>query len=56
VQVLDSAGAVLKTFAGLTGTQTTIAPADLANARAIVVFSVRDGDRSLQSFMLSVTP
>ena len=54
VEVLDGNGAVLHTYAGLTGTTYTVVAADLAGASAIRVASVRDGDRSLQAFELTV--
>jgi hypothetical protein len=56
VDVLDSGGAVLKTYPGLADTTFTVPVADLTGAAAIRLTSVRDGDKSLQAFALSVTP
>lgn len=55
VRVLDSGGGVLKTFAGLTGTTTTVLAADLVGGAAIKVSAVTTEGESLQSYVLPYT-
>lgn len=56
VEVLDGMGAVTHAYAGLTGTSYSVPAADLAGAATIRVVAVKDGDRSLQAYQLTVTP
>ena len=55
VEVLDSKGAVLHAYAGLTGTSYSVPATDLAGAVAIRVASMHTGDRSLQAYQLTVS-
>jgi len=54
IRVLDAAGAVLQTFAGLTGTTYTVPAAMLVGAKAIRVSAVAPEGESLQSYTLTV--
>jgi hypothetical protein len=56
VEVLDGGGAVLRSFAGLTGTSYALAAADAAGGAALRVSSQRGSYRSLQAFVLAYTP
>lgn len=55
IEVLDSSGAVIHSYTGLTGTTHTIATTDLVGAAAIRIYSMRGSYQSLQSYMLMVT-